>query len=164
MDHMTDMTPTKGGPAPAGAQRLLPYIAVPDCAKAIAFYTEVFDATPVRRMDGPDGTVMHAELRLADCLLQLSEPMPEIGLVGPPAEGNAFTLTFWTDDPDALYARALRLGATGISPVTDAFSGDRMGVFRCPFGVRWCVARHDRDVSDAEIEAAAREWMAGEES
>jgi PhnB protein len=160
MDHMTDTPPTQAGPAPAGSQRLLPFIAVPDCAKAIDFYADVFGAATVRRMDTPDGTVMHAELRLADCRLQLGEPMPEIGLVGPPAQGNAFTLTFWTDDPDAVYDRAVRLGASALSPVTDTFSGDRLGVFRCPFGVRWCVARHDRDVPDAEIEAAARAWLA----
>jgi PhnB protein len=148
------------GPAPAGSHSILPFFAVPDCAKAMEFYTHVLGATVVRRMDGPGGTVLHAELRLGDSLLQLSDPMPDIGLVGPPDQGNAFTLTYWTADPDAVFARAVEAGATEVFPVNDVFSGDRMGVFRCPYGVRWCVARHDRDVPDAEIEAAAREWVA----
>jgi PhnB protein len=148
------------GPAPAGSQRLVTFAAVPGAAKAIDYYTEVFGATTVRRIDNPDGSVMHADLMLGDCVLQLSEPIPEMGLIGPPAEGNAFTLTYWTADVDAVYARAVERGATPVSPVDDAFSGDRMGVLRDPFGIRWCVARHDRDVPDAEIAAAVAEWAA----
>lgn len=154
---MTD-TSAAAGPAPAGNHQLVPFFAVGECAKAIEFYTEALGATLVRRMNAADGSVMHAEMRIGDSMFQLSEPMPSVGLVGPPAEGNAFTLTYWTDDPDAVFARAIARGATEIFPVSDVFSGDRMGVFRCPFGVRWCVARHDRDVPDAEIEAAGREW------
>lgn len=170
MDHMTDnFSPAAGdqpdgaqrsGYAPAGYRDLSVFFAVYECAKALDFYQEAFGARVIRRMDAPDGSVMHAELRLGDSIFQLGEPMPDYGIVGPPAEGNAFTMTVWTPDVDALYARAVAAGATPLSPVADVFSGDRMGVLRCPFGVRWCLARHDRDVPDAEIEAAAREWAA----
>ncbi|WP_173082096.1 VOC family protein [Phytohabitans rumicis] len=153
---MTDKT----SPAPAGHRSLSTFFAVYDSAKALEFYREAFGAEVVRRMDAPDGSVSHAEVRLGDSLFMMSEPMPAFGIVGPPAEGNAFTMTFWTADVDAVYERAVALGATALSPVADVFSGDRMGVLRCPFGVRWCIARHDRDVPDAEVEAAAREWMA----
>lgn len=67
-------------------------------------------------------------------------------------------MTFWTSDVDEVFARALAAGATEVAPVTDAFTGDRMGILRCPFGVRWCVARHDRDVSEEEIAAIAASW------
>jgi PhnB protein len=154
MDHMTD----KNAPAPAGYSSLTTFFAVPECAKAIDFYRDVFGAEVVRRMEAADGSIMHAELRLGDTLVQLSEPMPDFGIVGPPATGNAFTLTRWVPDPDAVFERAVAAGAIAVAPVDDAFSGDRMGVLRDPFGVRWCVARHDRDVPDAEIEAAARAW------
>ena len=154
MDHMTD----KNSPAPAGYTRLTTFFAVPECAKAIDFYRSVFGAEVVRRMEAADGSIMHAELRFGDTLVQLSEPMPDFGIVGPPATGNAFTLTRWVPDPDAVYERAVAAGATVVAAVDDAFSGDRMGVLRDPFGVRWCIARHDRDVPDAEIEAAARAW------
>jgi PhnB protein len=160
MDHMTDRRP----PAPAGLHSITPFFAVNDCAKAIEFYRDTLGAEVVRRMDAPDGSVIHAELRLGDSVVQLSEPYPEMGIVGPPEAGNAFTLTFWTEDPDAVFARAVAAGATAVSPVDDAFSGDRMGVFRCPYGVRWCVARHDRDVPDEEIRAAALAWGADDQA
>ena len=151
-------------PAPAGGHSLLAFFAVPDCAKAIDFYQDVFGAEVESRMEAPEGTVVHAELRLGDARFQLSEPMPDYGIVGPPAEGNSFTITYWTDEVDAVYAKAVAAGATVLTPLQDAFSGDRMGVLRCPFGVRWCVARHDRDVPAEEIEAAARAWLADQPS
>jgi PhnB protein len=153
MDHMTDKNP-----APAGLPRLTTFFAVDDCAKAIDFYREVFGTEVVRRMESADGVVMHCEMLVGDTLVHLSEPMPAFGIVGPPAQGNAFTLTYWVPDPDALFDKAVAAGATAVSPVDDAFTGDRMGVLRDPFGVRWCLARHDRDVPDDEVEAAARAW------
>jgi PhnB protein len=63
-----------------------------------------------------------------------------------------------------VFDKAVAHGATAIGPVSDVFSGDRMGVLRCPFGVRWAIARHDRDVPDEEIEAAARNWVESQES
>lgn len=131
-----------------------------DTAKAIDFYTEVFGAELVTRFDGPDGKVAHAELRLGDATFQLGDSAPEMGLLPPPAEGNNFTMTFWTSDPDGMFARAVAAGATPVAAVDDVFSGDRMGVIRDPAGIRWCLARHDRDVSPEEIAEAAKKWMA----
>jgi PhnB protein len=164
MECMTTSSEQRPGPAPAGSQRLVTFFAVENCANAIEYYINVFGAEPVSRYEGNDGKVTHAELRLGGCILQLGEPMPSYGIVGPPAEGNAFTITFWTPDVDAVFARAVAAGATVMTPLDDAFSGDRMGVVRCPFGVRWCIARHDRDVSPEEIEAAARGWIASQQS
>ena len=162
---MTDkLTETTKAPAPAGYRSLSTFFAVPDCAKALDFYQEVFGAELVKRMDGPGGVVMHAEMRLGDSMFQLSEPIPQYGIVGPPETGNAFTMTFWTPDVDEVFERAVKAGATVMAPVDDDFSGDRMGVLRCPFGVRWCIARHDRDVPDSEIDAAARAWIESQES
>jgi len=150
MTHMTD----NSGPAPTGTHQLTTFFAVNDCAKAIDFYTTVFGAATVVRYDGPDGTVAHAEMTLGDSRFQLADPSPSIGIVGPPGTGNAFTMTFWTADVDDVFAAALASGATELSPVADAFSGDRLGTLRDPFGVRWCIARHDRDVTPEEIQAA----------
>jgi PhnB protein len=124
------------------------------------FYRDALGAEEVSRIEAEDGTIMHAEMRLGDCLFQLSEPFPSYGIVGPPAEGNSFTITYWTEDVDAVFNRLVAAGATVLSPLDDAFHGDRMGVVRCPFGIRWCIGRHDRDVSAEEIEKAAREWAA----
>jgi PhnB protein len=155
MDHMTD---NSVGVSRHGTQRLVTYFAVNDAGKAIEFYRETLGAQVLAVFDDPDGRVMHAELRLGDAVFEIGEPTPEYGTVGPPAEGNNFTITYWTSDVDAVFDRLVAGGATVMSPVADVFSGDRMGVVRCPLGVRWCIARHDRDVPFEEIAAAAREW------
>jgi PhnB protein len=157
MDHMTDKF---SSPAPAGNQTLVTFFPVNDAAKAIDFYRDVFGAKVISRIDGPNGTVVHAELELGDARFQLSDPIPMPGVLGPPADGNDFTLTFWTADVDAIFDKAVAAGATVMVGLDDSFTGDRMGVVRCPFGVRWCIARHDRDVPAEEIQAIAAEWAA----
>ncbi|GAB3669385.1 VOC family protein [Actinocorallia lasiicapitis] len=148
-------------PAPEGSQRLVTFFVVREAAKAIAYYEEVFGAKTLARVDLPDGTVAHADLDLDGTRLQLSDPMDIPGLAQPLTEGNVFTLTYWTADPDTVFDRAVAAGATAMSPVDDTFSGDRMGVIRCPYGIRWCLARHDRDVPIEEIQAAVLSWMSG---
>lgn len=145
-------------PAPKGSPQLTVFFSANNAAKAIDFYTEVFGAELLARFDGPDGAVAHAELRLGDSVFQLGEPAPSAGLVPPPETGNNFTMTYWTADPDGVFSRAVEAGATAVSPVDDAFSGDRIGIIRDPAGIRWCLARHDRDVSAEEIAAAAAKW------
>ncbi|WP_213450575.1 VOC family protein [Rhizomonospora bruguierae] len=151
---------TDNFPAPAGTHSLTTYLSVAGCAAAMEFYREAFGAAVVHRMTTADGVVMHAEMRLGDSTFQLGEASAGTGLLAQPENGNAFTMTFWTAEVDHRYERAVKLGATAVSPVADTFSGDRMGVLRCPAGVRWCLARHDRDVPAEEIEAAARRWIA----
>jgi PhnB protein len=160
---MAYMTDNSASIAPSGSQRLVTYFAVNDCAKAVEFYQESLGAELVTRATMLDGTVVHATMRLGDCVFELGEAMPDYGLVAPPAEGNNFTITYWTADVDAVFDKLVASGATVMTPLQDAFSGDRMGVVRCPFGIRWCVARHDRDVPVEEIEAAARAWAAAQE-
>lgn len=155
MDPMSDKNVT-----PAGYAQLSLFFTVNEAAKALDFYRDVFGASVTMRIEAPDGSVIHAEAEVNGVRFQLGEPMPEYGITAPPAEGNAFTVTLWVPDPDAVFARAVAAGATPLSEVADAFSGDRMGVLRCPFGVRWAIARHDRDVPAEEIQAAALEWTA----
>jgi PhnB protein len=154
MTHMTD------SPAPKGSPQLTTFFTANDAAAAIDFYVDVFGAEVLTRFEGPDGKVAHADLRLGDAPFQVGEAAPDMGIVAPPAEGNNFTMTFWTPDPDGVFERAVAAGATAVSPVDDVFSGDRMGVIRDPAGVRWCLSRHDRDVSPEEINAAVDAWMA----
>jgi PhnB protein len=154
MQHMTD------SPAPKGSTQLTTFFTCDDAAAAIDFYVDVFGAEVVTRFEGPDGRVAHADLRLGDALFQCGEAAPDMGIAPPLAEGNNFTMTFWTTDPDGAFARAVAAGAKAVSEVDDVFSGDRMGVVRDPAGIRWCLARHDRDVPQEEIAAAAAKWMA----
>lgn len=147
-------------PAPSGSPRLTTFFTANDASAALEFYVSVFGATVVSRFEGPDGRVAHADVRLGDAVFQVGEAAPDMGILPPPAEGNNFTMTFWTPDPDGVFERAVAAGATALSQVDDVFSGDRMGVVRDPAGIRWCLARHDKDVSPEEIAAAAEKWMA----
>lgn len=147
-------------PAPSGSPQLTTFFTADDAAAALEFYVAVFGAEVLTRFEGPGGRVVHADVRLGDSIFQVGEAAPDMGLMPPLAEGNNFTMTFWTTDPDGAFARAVEAGATGLSEPGDMFSGDRMGVVRDPAGIRWCLARHDRDVSPEEVDAAAKKWMA----
>jgi PhnB protein len=153
MADMTDKTP----PVPAGFRTITPYIAVKGGAAAIDYYRKAFGAEQVRRMDGPDGSVSHAELRIGDSLLQISDEFPTMGLRAPAGDGVTGSILLYVPDVDAVFARAVAEGATEISPVEDSFSGDRIGALLCPFGHRWAIATHIEDVSDEEIERRVAE-------
>lgn len=144
---------------PAGYNTLTPYLAVRDGARLIEFYRNAFGAEVVRRMDDPNGIVMHAELRIGDSMLQLSDEMPSMGLVAPSGEARSSSLVIYVPDVDEVFARAIDLGATQVAPVSDVFSGDRMGLLLCPSGHRWAVITRVREVPDDEVARQAREMF-----
>jgi len=144
-------------PIPEGYHTLTAALAIEGAAQAIDFYERVFEATVLGRMLGPDGqTVWHAELRIGDSRLMLSDAMPEMGARGPLALGGSpVTLHVYVEDADAVFQRAVDAGATVVQPLADAFWGDRYGRFRDPFGHEWGVATHIEDVSDEEMNRRA---------
>lgn len=149
-------------PIPEGYHSLTPFIVCTDAAKAIDFYREVFDAEVLSRNDGPDGRVMHAEIRIGDSILQLADPSPEFGLVAPPDEGTASaSLALYCADVDATFARAVAAGATVREPVQTFVTGDRFGSTLDPFGRRWAIMTRVEDVSREEAERRVNEWLAG---
>ena len=149
------MTPVN--PIPDGYRTLTPYLAVPDGHAALDFYVRGLGAVIVDRMDAPDGTVMHAEIRIGDSMLQLSQEMPDFGLKAPEQGWVHSSLVVYVEDTDAFVDSAVRAGATLVQPVADAFSGDRHGVFLDPFGHRWAVCTRIEDVPPAEVARRARE-------
>ncbi len=123
------------------------------------FYERAFGARTLSRMDGPDGTVLHAEIMIGDSVLQVGDPIPDLGLVAP---GDTRTTSFvmYVPDVDATYAQALAAGATVAQRVEDVFSGDRMAAVLCPAGHRWVILTRIEDVPPEEIERRACEWVA----
>ncbi|BCN74434.1 glyoxalase [Prescottella equi] len=148
---------TTVNPIPDGYRTLTPYLAVPDGHAALDFYVRGLGAVIVDRMDAPDGTVMHAEIRIGDSMLQLSQEMPDFGLKAPAQGWVHSSLVVYVEDTDAFVDSAVRAGATLVTPVADAFSGDRHGVFLDPFGHRWAVCTRIEDVPPAEVARRARE-------
>jgi PhnB protein len=141
---------------------LTPHLGVKDGAAAIAFYAEAFGATEEARFQTSDGTVIHAELRLDDALVTLGLAIPDFDLAEPdPGEPVHVTLTWFTDDVDKAYARAVEAGCRSVSEPTDQFHGDRTCALRDPFGHRWVIATHLRDVPFEEQKAAFDAMMGG---
>ena len=138
-------------PIPAGYHSVTPYLIVDGAAKAIDFYQRAFGATELLRMPGPDGRVMHAEVKIGDSPLMLADETE--GFRGPLALGGAaVSMMIYVADVDRVFAQALAAGAREQRPITDQFYGDRMGTLVDPFGHVWSIATHVEDVSPEEID------------
>lgn len=153
------MTITHG--RPDGYTSLTPFLVCSPAAEAIRFYADVFGATVVGRMDGPDGTVMHAELDLGNGRMQLSDPNEQYGLVAPGgvAEDEVSGSTcIYVPDVDAVFAAAVERGATVREKPSTFVTGDRFASIYDPFGHRWAVMTRVEDVSPEEAERRLAEW------
>jgi uncharacterized glyoxalase superfamily protein PhnB len=147
---------------PEGYTTLTPFLVCSPAAEAIAFYTDVFGAELVSRMDGPGGTVMHAELGFAEGRLQLADPQEPYGLAAPARDGDTVSgsTCIYVPDVDAVFARAVERGAT-VREKPDTFvTGDRFASIYDPFGHRWAVMTKVEDVSPEEAERRLAEWGA----
>lgn len=133
---------------PAGVHTVTPHLVVEGAARAIEFYRQAFGAKEESRLPRPgDGKLMHASIRIGDSTIMLVDDFPEFGSQGPKAlKGSPVTIHLYVDDVDAVVARAVQAGAQVTMPVADQFWGDRYGQLVDPFGHRWSVATHVRDV------------------
>lgn len=146
-------------PIPPGFHTLTPYLVVKDATAAMDFYKRAFGATEIMAMRGPDGRMMHAELRIGDSPLMLSGEWPEFGNKAPLPDHVSVSLHLYVPDVDASFAQAVAAGCQPVFPVSDTFWGDRYGKLLDPFGHVWGVATHKEDLSEAEIaQRAARQF------
>ena len=144
-------------PIPEGMHSLTPHIICAGAAEAIEFYRKAFNAVEVTRLPGSDGKLMHAAVRIGDSTLMLVDENPRYGSLGPKTlKGSPVWIHLYVDDADATVAQAAAAGAKVTMPVKDMFWGDRYGQLEDPFGHRWSVATHTRDLTTEEI----REGMA----
>jgi PhnB protein len=138
---------------PDGYYSLTPYLVCKGAAKAIDYYTRVFGAQEIVRMPGPGGQIMHAEVKIGNSMLMLSDENKERGALSPETIGGTpASIMFYTDDVDAVYNRAVSAGAKGEMPPADMFWGDRMGNLVDPFGHKWAIATHKEDVTPDEMQ------------
>ena len=142
---------------PPGMHSVTPHLTCAGAADAIEFYKKAFGATEAGRLPGPDGKLMHAMVRIGDSAVMLMDEFPEHGALGPKSlRGSTVVLHLYVDNVDAFFARAVDAGATVIMPLEDMFWGDRYGQLDDPFGHRWSVATHIRDVSPQQMQEAMR--------
>ena len=147
---------------PDGMRSLPPHLVCRGAAAAIDFYGRAFGAIEQFRLPGPDGRLAHACVLIGDSQLFLVDEMPEHGALGPQAlKGSPVTIHLQVQDADATFARAVQAGATVTMPLADMFWGDRYGQLTDPFGHRWSIATHVRDLSPEQIRAAAAAAMGG---
>src|SRR5688572_12439582 len=138
---------------PDGYYSLTPYLVIKGAAEAIEFYKKAFGAEEVVRMPGSGGRIMHAEVKIGNAMLMLSDENPERGHLSPATRGgNTSSVMLYTDDVDATFKKALAAGAKEQSAPEDMFWGDRMGNLTDPFGHSWAIATHKEDVSPEEMQ------------
>ena len=135
---------------------ITPHIVVQGAARAAAFYRDAFGAKEIERIPVPDGRLMSVQLRIGDSLIHLADEFPEMGVLAPPSVGGtAVVLALDVADAEAVFAQAVAAGAEVRQPLQEMFWGDLHGQLDDPFGHRWNVGQHLRDVPHDEVVAAA---------
>lgn len=149
-------------PIPAGFHSLTPYLVIEGCDRALEFYARAFGAVELTRMNLP-GTdrVMHAEVRIGDTPLMMTEAMPEQGSFAPGDTPSPVAVHLYCEDVDAAVKRASEAGCEVLWPPTTMFWGDRFAKLKDPFGHQWSVATHVEDVAPEECERRAQEFFGG---
>jgi PhnB protein len=151
-------------PIPDGYHSVTPYLIVDGAAEAIRWYGEALGAVEVLRLPMGD-KVGHAEIRIGNSHVMLSDEWPDYGKLGPKARGGATSgLNVYLEDVDAAFARALAAGASVERPVEDQFYGDRSGTIIDPFGHSWTLSTHIEDLSEEEIQQRMAAWSKEMES
>lgn len=151
-------TPVKA--IPEGFHTITPHLTVRDATRAIEFYKKAFGAEVFGVMHQGDA-VMHALLKIGDSFLMLNDEFPQMGTLSPlTTKGSGVVLHVYTENVDKAFERAVSAGATVAMPLMDQFWGDRYGVVTDPYGHKWSLAAHVRDMSADEVRKAQEEAFA----
>ncbi len=138
---------------PDGMTAITPHLICAGAAAAIEFYRKAFGAVSEGAMSGPNGKIMHAQIRIGGASVMLVDEMPEWGALGPKSlKGSPVTIHLYVRDADATVAKAVAAGAKITMPLMDAFWGDRYGKIEDPFGHSWSVATHKQDLTPQQIQ------------
>jgi PhnB protein len=139
-----------------------PHIVVRDASRAADWYKQALGAEERSRVPLPGGKVMTVELWFGDSPVMIADEFPHLGIVSPLTLGGTYgALHLTTSDVDALWQRALDAGGKVFHPLGDTFWGERFGQIIDPFGHRWGMATHLRDVPADEVARAAAEMFGG---
>jgi PhnB protein len=154
------MKPAKS-PIPKGHHTVTPSLTIRNAADAIEFYKKALGAEELMRMAGPDGEIMHAEIKIGDSIIFLGEEIPNMGNKSPQTLGGTTGgLYLYVEDVDKAFHRAITAGGKEKMPVTDMFWGDRYGQFADPFGYTWGLSTHTHDMTEAEIAEGQKAFYA----
>jgi PhnB protein len=140
-------------PIPDGFHTITPYLIVEGAAKVIDFAQKAFDAKLEHEATKrPDGSIMHATLRIGDSMLMISDASEH-------AKATTTMLYLYVSDVDATYQKALKAGGTSVMEPADQFYGDRSGGVKDVAGNQWWLGKHIEDVSPAELKKRAAQMF-----
>ena len=142
---------------PEGYHSVTPYLMIKGATEAIEFYKRAFNATELLRLDTPNGTIGHAEIKIGDSSIMLADPCDQQSVLRNPEAlgGSSVALHVYVEDVDAQFAQAVSAGAKAVKPVQDQFYGDRTGTLEDPFGHIWFLATHKEEVTLEEVKIRA---------
>lgn len=145
-------------PIPEGYHSVTPYMIVDDATAALDYYLKAFGAQEIVRMP-MGGKIGHAEIKIGDSMVMLSDEWPDRGALGPKSRGGTtVSLMIYVSDADAVFKRAIEAGGKQQKPVENQFYGDRSGTLEDPFGHVWTIATHVEDVTPEEMERRMEEY------
>jgi PhnB protein len=147
---------------PEGYHTVTPQLTFDNAAVAIDWYKKGLGAEELSRHVGPDGRIMHAEIRIGDSRIMVSDAM--MGSKSPKSLGGSpASLWVYVPDSDTLFNRAISAGATVVpgpmGAMQDQFWGDRCGVLTDPQGYMWTIATHKEDLTPEEMQQRQEAWM-----
>lgn len=143
---------------PENFHSVTPQLTLNNAAKAIDWYKKALGAEEVARSLGPDGKIMHAELRIGDSHLFVNDVMMGKG----PKEFGGSPAGFWIyiENSDVLFKRAVDAGGKVQMPLEDQFWGDRAGAIADPEGYTWWIATRKEHLTKTQVEQRAQEYFA----
>ena len=149
-------------PIPEGFHTVTPQLILDNAAQAIDWYKKALGAEEVSRATGPDGKILHADLKIGNSHIMVNDAMG--GAKGPKAFGGSpMSLWVYVENADALFNRAVAAGAKvepgPMGQISDQFWGDRCGTINDPQGYRWTIATRKEDLTPQEMKQRQDEWM-----
>ena len=145
-------------PVPEGYNTVTPQLTLDDAAQAIEWYKKALGAEELSRSTGPDGKIMHAEIRIGNSRIMLNDAV--MGGKGPKAIGGSpVSLWLYVEECDALFNKAVGAGAQVRMPMQNQFWGDRCGTVADPHGYSWSIATRKEDLTRQEMDQRAAEFF-----
>ena len=136
---------------PEGSPTVTPYLVCSDAKATIDFIKNVLGGTELFTLDGPDGSIGHAEYRVGDSPLM-------IGQGNDMHKAMPMMLYVYVEDVDSVYKKAVAFGAKSLQEPKDQFYGDRSGGVEDASGNQWYLGTHVEDVSEEEVQRRAAEY------
>lgn len=145
-------------PIPEGYHSLTPTFVFKDAKKAIDFYKKAFDANQTDLIEH-DGKVMHAEMKIGDSHLMMSDEFPDGDCLAPKDGLGYMSLYLYVNDVDKAYKQAVDSGAKSKMEPCNMFWGDRYASVQDPFGYVWQLATRKENLASEEVKKRSDEFF-----